>query len=259
MSEENQTPSWLLALGKELPPAQIEVRNQEYRLEKIFKHDFFAYTALYGGASGRVVLKIGRKASVFGLPLFWIGWLHSWHESAVFSDLEDIDTVPEFMGRFGRYGLVHDYIDGHELARGERVPDDFFERLKAGLEEVHRRGMAYVDLEKPENVLVGVDGSPYLFDFQISYRWPFKRGQTLPPFRWILASLQASDLYHLSKLQRRCRPDTMTKAERKASKLRPWHLRIWGSITRPITHLRRRFLNRIDPVKLHGRERGRQK
>lgn len=151
MEEDKKTPPWLLALGKEAPPAEIEVRGHKYGLDHIFKHDFFAFTARYRGDAGKIVLKIGRKASIFGLPLFWIGWLHSWHESAVFQDVEDIDTVPEFMGRWGRYGLVHEFIEGHELQRGEHVPDDFFDRLQEGLDEVHRRGMAYVDLEKPED------------------------------------------------------------------------------------------------------------
>jgi len=161
------------------------------------------------------------------------------------------------MGRYGRYGLVHDFIEGHELARGEKVPDDFFDRLQEGLDEVHRRGMAYVDLEKPENVLVGSDGTPYLFDFQISYRWPFKYGGNWPPFCWILTRLQESDRYHLTKLRRRCRPDTMTEEEIIASKRRPAHIRFYGKLTRPITRVRRMILNRIDPVKKRGGERGR--
>lgn len=257
MAEVKSTPPWLLALGKETPPQSIEVRGHSYQLDHIFKHDFFAFTARYRGSEGQVVLKIGRKASVFYFPLSWIGRLHSWHESAVFQDVDDIETVPAFMGRYGSYGLVHEFIEGHELARGEHVPDDFFDRLQEGLDEVHRRGMAYVDLEKPENVLVGSDGTPYLFDFQISYRWPFKYGGNWPPFRWILSRLQASDRYHLTKLRRRCRPDSMSAEEIKASKRRPVHIRMYGKLTRPITRLRRRILNRIDPVKKRGGERGR--
>ena len=42
------------------------------------------------------------------------------------------------------------------------------EQLRADLAEIHRRGMAYVDLEKCENVLVGDDGAPLLTDFGIA-------------------------------------------------------------------------------------------
>ena len=267
--EARTTPPWLLALGRQEPPAEVEVEGRTYRLAQVFKHDFFAFTGRYQGEElppgsplaettcSAIVLKIGRVASFFGLPLSWIGRLHSWHESAVFAEVQDIDVVPRFTGRYGRYGVTHDYIEGHQLERGERVPDDFFDRLEAGLTEVHERGMAYVDLEKPENVLVGSDGSPWLFDFQISYRWPFRRGGNLFPFRWLRTRLQASDRYHLTKLRRRCRPDTMTSDEIKASKRRPAHILVYGKLTRPITRVRRRILNRIDPVKKRGGERGR--
>jgi len=252
-----QTPKWLLALGKEAPPATIEVEGKPYRLERVFKHDFFAFTGCYAGESDRVVLKIGRVARILGIiPLSWIGRLHSWHESAVFREVDDIDIVPRFTGRYGKYGVTHEFIEGHQLERGEHVPDDFFAQLEDGLAEIHRRGMAYVDLEKPENVLVGVDGRPWLFDFQISYRYPFKRGANLWPVRWLRARLQESDHYHLTKLRRRCRPDTFTAEEFQASKRRPGHIRFYGGFTRPITRMRRRILNRIDPVKKRG-ERGR--
>lgn len=253
---EKRTPSWLLALGKVPPPEEIEVQGERYRLGHVFKHDFFAFTARYDGETRSVVLKVGRMASLFGIPLSWIGRLHSWHESAVFEEVQDLELVPRFTGRFGKHGLTHEYIEGHQLERGERVPADFFDRLEAGLREIHRRGLAYVDLEKPENVLVGDDGSPWLFDFQISFRWPFRFGRELWPARWLLARFQESDHYHLRKLRRRCSPETMSAAELQASKRRPRHIRLYNSVTRPLTRVRRRILNRIDPVKKRG-ERGR--
>ncbi len=255
MTGSGDTPTWLLALGGDPPPQEIQVGGESFRPERIFKHDFFAFTALYVGDRNRVVLKIGRRASFFGFPLSWIGRIHSWHESAVFQEVGDLEIVPRFRGRLGRHGLIHDYVDGHELEWGEHVPDDFFHRLRAGLEEMHRRGMAYVDLEKPENVLVGDDGRPYLFDFQISFRWPFRRGRDIPPFSWIRRLLQGGDRYHLDKLQRRCRPDQMTAEQIAASERRPFPVRVYSASTRPFIVIRRSILNRIDPVKRRG-ERG---
>ena len=247
-----KTPSWLLALGAEPVPATIEVGGRTHRLERIFKHDFFAYTALYreatapdrAHASG-VVLKIGRKASFFGLPLAWIGRWNAAHESAVFREVDDLEIVPRFTGRWGKHGFTHEFIEGHPLQRGERVPDDFFARLEAGLAEIHRRKLAYVDLEKSENVLVGDDGRPYLFDFQISWRWPRRFGGDLWPVAWTRHALQASDRYHLKKHQRRSRPDQLTPAELAAAK--PRLVRLYTGLTRPFTLLRRLVLKRIDP------------
>ncbi len=256
MSNTEDTPFWLHALGKNPPPQEIHIDGGAYQLDRVFKHDFFAFTARYEGHDGGVVLKIGRKAPFFGFPLSWIGRLHSWHESSVFREVDDLEIVPRFRGRFGAHGLVHDYIEGHPLTRGERVADDFFVLLRSGIAEIHRRGMAYVDLEKAENVLVGEDGGPYLIDFQISYRWPFRRGGGLPPFNWIRKWLQHGDRYHVNKLQRRCRPDLMTAEEIEASRRRPLPVRIYTGAARPLILLRRWLLNRLDPVKKRG-ERGR--
>ena len=247
MPEERPTPSWLLALGKESPPSTIELEGEHLELSRIFKHDFFAYTALYEGRRARVVLKIGRKAPILGMPLSWIGRLHSWHESAVFRAVDDIDIVPRFTGRWGRYGITHEFVEGHPLAKGERVPDDFFPRLAGGLAEIHRRGLAYVDLEKCENVLVGKDERPYLFDFQISWRWPFRVLRGRWPVTWIARRFQAGDRYHLTKLKLRCRPDLFTPEELAAARRKPFLVRLHGGLTRPFTLLRRFVLKRVDP------------
>ena len=256
MSEERTTPHWLLALGQEPPPAEVELDGARYGLSRVFKHDFFAYTALYEGRAGRIVLKIGRKAPFLGLPLGWIGRLHSWHESEVFREVQDLEIVPRFTGRWGEHGVTHEFVEGHPLERGERVSDEFFALLAAGLAEIHRRGLAYVDLEKCENVLVGSDGRPYLFDFQISWRWPFAFLRGRWPVTWIAGRFQAGDRYHLAKLQLRTRPDLFSPEELAAAKRKPWLVRLHGGLTRPFTLLRRFVLRRVDPARKRG-ERGR--
>jgi len=255
VSDERRTPSWLLALGKEPPPAEIDLPIGHYRRGRTFKHDFFAYTGLYEGPSGKIVLKIGRRAPFFGLPLGWIGRLLAWHEAAVFREVEDLDIVPHFTGRWGLHGVSHEYIEGHPLKKGERVGDDFFPRLEAGLAEIHRRGLAYVDLEKCENVLVGEDGSPWLFDFQISWRWPTRFLREAWPVRWVAGRFQAGDRYHLTKLRLRTRPDSFTPEELARARQRPFLVRLHGTLARPLTRLRRVALKRMDPERKNG-ERG---
>ena len=253
---EKHTPSFLRALGKKPLPQQLSVEGQVYRLERVFKHDFFAATALYAGAKDRVVLKVGRKAPVFLLPLGWIGRWHAHHESAAYCKLQDLRIVPRFLGRFGKHGFIHQYIDGHALKKGEHVPDNFFPTLKQDIALIHQRQMAYVDLEKCENVIVGDDGKPYLIDFQIAWNWPAKFGGNLPPLSWIRTWLQRSDIYHLRKLQRRTRPDQLTNDELQESYRKPGYIRLHGAIVRPFTLMRRRILDWLDPGH-RGGERGR--
>lgn len=268
MAKTNSTPPYLLALGRKSPPETIHVCDTAYRLDHVFKHDFFAFTARYAadhqpgdrqarsGDSDRVILKIGRRAPLFGLPLGWIGrWLAS-RESAAFIRASGIAAVPELLGRYGPAGFVHTYVEGAPMQKGQRVPDDFFARLRDALGEIHQRGMAYVDLEKCENVIVGDDGQPYLIDFQISWQWPRRWGGDLPPLSWIRGRFQRADLYHALKLQRRTRPDQLSTSEVAASYRRPFYIRMYGIVTRPFTLLRRRILNRVDPKQKRG-ERGR--
>ena len=249
-------PHCLRALGREPLPREITLASGTYQLEQVFKHDFFAATALYAGSAGKVVLKIGRKATFLGIPLGWIGRLHTRHESAAYRKLADLEAVPRFEGLYGRHGFLHQYIEGRPLAKGERVPDDFFPRLRRALQTIHERKMAYVDLEKCENVLVGDDGKPYLIDFQIAWGLPRKYGGDLWPLRWLRRRLQRADLYHLRKLQRRTRPDQLTEEELRASYRKPWYVRVHGLLTRPFTLLRRQILKRLDPQQQRG-ERGR--
>jgi hypothetical protein len=252
----SRPPAFLLALGREPLPERVHVAGDDYVLRQTFKHDFFAATARYEGDRGQIVVKFGRRASFFGLPLNWIGRWHVAHETAAYAALADLPVVPRLVGRLGRDAFAHVFVEGHPLHKGEQVPDDFFPRLREGLEAIHAREMAYVDLEKCENVLVGDDGRPYLFDFQIAWRWPWRRGGNWVPFCWICRHLQRADFYHLGKLQRRTRPDQMSAEALEASYRKPWYVRLHNRLTRPFTLVRRWFLQRIDPRCGKG-ERGR--
>ncbi len=249
-------PPSLTALGTKLLPHEIEVAGHRYAQQRIFKNDFFAVTALYEGDAGKVILKVHRQASFLLLPLRWLGrWLVR-REAAAFDRLHGVDGVPDMVGRFGETGLVRNYIEGHPLMRGERVADDFHVRLRSLIDSIHARGMAYVDLEKSENVLVGDDGRPHLFDFQIAWFLRPHWGGELWPARKVRKWLQAGDLYHLGKLHRRTRPDQFTPQELTDTYRRPWYVRAHRFATWPFTWFRRQILDRLDPRRTVG-ERGR--
>jgi len=257
MDREKPTPSWLMALGRHQPPARVELADGAYERGQILKHDFFACTTIYHGDDGRkAIVKIGRRASLIGLPMGWIGRLLTTRECCAYDRLGDLPAIPRFLGRVGAHGFAHAYIEGHPLRRGERVADDFFPKLRDALQTMHRRDSAYVDLEKCENVLVGDDGEPYLIDFQLAWILPRRYGGDLWPMTWIRRRLQQADLYHVVKLQRRTRPDQLTPEQITASYRKPWYVRWFGFVTRPVTLIRRRVLARIDP-RPRGRERGR--
>lgn len=259
------TPAWLTALGGKPLPETIEADGQRYALAKVFKNDFFAVTARYDrvpgdgpavGGEASVLLKVGREARMFGLPLAWVGRMLTRREVAFLKRLEGVEGVPRFMAWWGRTGLIRQFVPGHALRKGEAVADEFHSRLREVVAAMHARDVAYVDLEKCENVLVGDDGRPHLFDFQISWFVPRAWGGRTPPAMWLLRRFQRADLYHLQKLQRRTRPDQLSPEDLAASYRRPWYIKLHRLVADPLRAVRRKILGRLAPEKRHG-ERGR--
>ncbi len=214
-----------------------------YRRATIFKHDFFAATGLYVSESGKIVVKIGRVSALSFIPTRWIGEFLARHEARLFGLVAGLSGVPRFLGRVGPTGIAHEYVEGRPLGRDDRVDDRFFPRLAELLDAMHRRGVAYVDLEKRENILHGADGRPYLIDFQISWHWPRARLGDTWFARRLLRVLQESDRYHLHKHWRRQRPDQYAAMFPDGAEGRPppW-IRLHRAIFRPVTLLRRRVL-----------------
>lgn len=254
MVQPNVKHAWLRALGCEDMPPSILLADGEYRHVRTFKHDFFAATGLYDGPSGRVILKIGRVAGLLGIPMKWLGRLHAAHEGALYQELDGLEGIPRWLGRWGETGFVHAFVEGHPLQRNEQLGDEFFDRLDALMDELHRRGIAYVDLEKRENILVRDDGRPCLIDFQISWKWAGHHGakrtglQRLIPAALgdlLLAKLQQGDRYHLLKHRRRHRPDTLTAEQLSASYRRGWYIELHRRASWPFTAVRRGVLKKL--------------
>ncbi len=245
----------MLALGKHDPPDVVTLSGTQFRFAKLFKHDFFAATAVYESQDSKAIVKFGRQASFFGFPLSWIGRFLAWRECTICEALADMPEVPTSLGRFIPTAFAHDFIEGQHLAKGMDVPDDFFDRLSDAIDRLHARGLAYVDLEKRQNVIVSTEGKPYLIDFQISWYWPAKYGGELFPVRWLRKQFQNGDRYHLLKLRRRIRPDQLTPEQLAASYRKPRAVRIHRFLAAPFLAIRRTLLRWIDPDKKTG-ERG---
>jgi hypothetical protein len=232
------------ALGKRGLPASFTLGGVSYRLLRDVKHDFWAATGFYESDDGRrVVLKAGRAEDFAGAPLAWVGrWLRG-REMRIYEKLKGLDRVPRLLGTVGETGFVLEFMPGRPLQRRDTVPDGFFAELRALVEEIHRRGIAYVDMNKRANILVGEDGRPYLVDFQISWD-----GRTLGDTwlnRRILRYLQREDLYHIRKHHARLRPDELTPDERAAAEQRSFLIRLHRLIAKPWYGFRRHTMKRM--------------
>ena len=236
---------WLYALPGARLPDHVACNDQRFEHVQTFKHDFFAATGLYRGPNGLAVLKMGRQNDFLTVPADWIGALLTRREVRIYSQLQDLPGVPQLIGTVGSNGFLHEYVPGHPLARNEQVPDAFFDELLAMVATLHARDIAYVDLNKRQNVLRGDDDRPYLIDFQISLYLPPVGWRRLWPVRWLLQRFQRADRYHCLKHKRRLRPDLLTEAERaEVERLSIW-IRLHRLLSRPLTNLRRRTLKRL--------------
>ena len=232
------------------PPAWVDLPGGRYRLEKVFKHDFFAATCLYELASARgadalrrVVVKFGRTQPFCGLPCLWLSELLRAHERDLYAAMAGVRGVPRWAGEFAPAGYAVEYIDARPLDHLDAPPAGLFDRLRTLFDTIHARGIGYADANKRSNILVTDAGEAYLIDYQISVRrrddWPWPLRAIL---RSVVAYLQRSDLYHLYKHKRRLVPGELTSEEDALSRRRGWLHTLHRRLTDPWRALRRWFL-----------------
>jgi hypothetical protein len=108
---------------------------------------------------------------------------------------EGIDGVPAPRGRIDAHAFAMEYLDGLPLRRrthGARLASRFFDELQRILDALAERGLVYLDLRSPSNVLELADGRPALVDLASAFRLPLPGGLR----RWL-------ERRALAKLRRR--------------------------------------------------------
>lgn len=233
-------PPMLRAMGTQDPPAEIVVAGRVFRFVENYKHDTWAATSLYVDDSGhKIVCKINRYGWLFGIPTRCLGRWLARRELGFLESLAGVTGIPRAYrvdsvnGKCLTTAAAHDFVEGKPLSQLTEVPLQFFERLRELLGELHSRGIAYVDLHKHENILVGDDGNPHLVDFQISFRKPRIWG-----CGWLFRVMAQSDLYHWDKIQRRWGNPNWELVPIQ----RPWWIRAHRMIANPYRVFRRRLL-----------------
>jgi hypothetical protein len=118
--------------------------------------------------------------------------------------LDGLPTVPRFLGSIDALAFAVEYRPGRRMSRklAGRVPPDFLGRLETALREMHRRGVAHLDLRHRSNVLVGEDGDPILIDFGSALT--FRPGGLLA--RWLLPLFGRLDRAAVEKWRARLSP-----------------------------------------------------
>lgn len=240
----SRRPTLFRALGRGEPPVTIDVEGLRYQREAVLKHDSWAATAVFSDQGGhRVACKFNRTHRLFFLPMGWLGRRLAQREWEALQRLRGTEGVPTAIGPVSAGGIVlrnavaHDWIEGETFKPWLRVDEHFFPRLHEVIAALHSLDMAYVDMSKWENILVGNDGRPYLLDYQIhchlSRRWPA---------RWALRWLQSADLYYLRRQWLRARPDQVSPADREAWMRQPGLVHVCETLGAPWRWVRLRIL-----------------
>ena len=262
-------PASLFALGHAGLPAEVAAQGVTWRFARLFKHDFFAATALYEqrpetppatpnpglesqdpelqapGALRRAVLKVQRTHPFYTLPLRWLGKRVARHEIRIFQALQGVPGIPQFLGTVGPTGFLHEFIPGTDLRAKPPLTPEFFAQLEKLFTDVHDRQIAYVDSNKRENILLGDDGRPWLIDFQISFHLP--RGPHANFLaRWTFRRLVRADWYHFYKHKTRLLPAACTPEDFEKAKKRGLLHQLHRLISRPFIVIRRKLLSRYD-------------
>jgi hypothetical protein len=249
-------PASLFALGHEELPAQITAEGITWNFARLFKHDFFAVTALYERCAPPpapeapeherfAVLKVQRTYPFYGIPLHWLGKIIAGHEIRVYRQLQGVTGIPAFLGTFGTTGFLHAFIPGTDLHAELPLTPEFFARLEKLFHDLHERHIAYVDSNKRENILYDKDAQPWLIDFQISFE--LKRGaKDNFMARWIYRRLARADWYHFYKHKTRLLPSACLPEDFERAKRRGLLHEAHRFVSRPFILVRRKFLSRYD-------------
>jgi hypothetical protein len=248
-STVRKRPAFLRALGNDDPPEQVAVGGASYRRAEILKHDSWAATAIYcDEADERIICKFNRTAALFGIPLSWIGRVLAAREARFLRLLADVETIPNDLGQVSRNerllpnAIARCYVDGEPMRVKQELNPRIFDELFELVQTMHKREMAYVDLHKLENIIIGHDGRPYLIDFQVCFglsaRWPWN-GKVA---KYCLAKLQEIDIYHLNKHLARCLPGTLTAEQIRQKSTIPAFIRFHRFFAVPLRTARRKLL-----------------
>ncbi len=224
-------PALFRALGRLWPPLAIDLGGRCCRRVAMLKYDSWAATAVYDDDQGeRVACKFNRVHPLGFIPMRWLGRALARREQKVLIWMQDVEGFPRWAGPVTVDGkpwasaVAHAWIECRPFNPWARVDDRFSPRLRDMVAALHRHDIAYVDMSKWDNILVGDDGKPYLIDYQVHFQLPGGW-----PWRWLLRrllqSLQIADRFYLCRHWSRVRPDQLTPEDWSLVRRGPWFIR----------------------------------
>jgi tRNA A-37 threonylcarbamoyl transferase component Bud32 len=169
-----------------------------------------------------VVKSFARKS----LLVRWIGRPQVKREALAYRALEDIPGIPKLRAWPNPDTLVMDYLEGRRVTHLRLETGSnrgFVDELWSMLEEVHRRGVAHMDLRGRDNLLVSPDGHVRMIDFAASHIAP--EGSLRR--RLLFPLLRSIDRSAFLKWKRLLTPEDLTEREKKKLRRYQRWRRLW--------------------------------
>ncbi len=141
--------------------------NSPGKIEIINKGNYANATILrYTGNNLDIIIK-DFSESPWIIRTF-LGRFFIFKEARSLKRLKDLHSFPVNTLVISPYTLVYDYIDGKIIAhyRNNKLAKEFFLKLEELVHQMHRKGIAHMDLRCYGNIIVGKDGNPYIIDLQ---------------------------------------------------------------------------------------------
>lgn len=162
----------------------------------------------------------GVKAIVkdFSRNSYWfrnvIGRFLIWREKKAYKRLEGLSGVPACFGSIGGTALIIEEIQGKDIGTaetGKSLDERFFNDLKELIDRFHDRGIAHCDLKRAPNIILGIDGNPYIIDWAASIS---KSEFRFFPLNLIYERFLQDDLNAVTKIKLKYLPESVSTEER---------------------------------------------
>ncbi|NQV87396.1 MAG: serine/threonine protein kinase [Woeseiaceae bacterium] len=190
--------------------------------KELLKKDLFGEIWKLGRRGEFEVLRDTRPAR------WWLAWLARVllrREVRALTALTGVNGVPK-LASTNHYSLTRSFLPGVPLYEGRPDRGQYFSDAARLLRRIHRAGVAHNDLAKEPNLLVCVDGSPAIIDFQLASH-SRRRGR-------LFRTAAREDIRHLLKHKRTYRPDLLTARERSILDSPAFLSRAFMSIIKPV-------------------------
>lgn len=198
----------------------MSVNWSQYSLEQLRAHA--TQTFRDGGGSRPDVLLIeidGQKAvlkdqgaadKMFALLL---GPILNWRECKALNKLSDVSCVPNLLSQPTSRSFLMTYHQSEQITKLENYQPEwpeFFEKLQAAIDQIHRAGVAHNDLRNPTNTLVTPNGEPILVDLVACFcrgkRWNL-------PNQWMFSKFSQVDLSAITKIKSKVAKELITDTD----------------------------------------------